>query len=241
VLAIAGEPIYRSFRERGAAGVTKSQVIFIIVLACMLLYRQQGEIRRGLSIAAGGDEVKQEDLKPLFDWLNANTQPDSVVYTLGDSADPLIPVYTKNNLYSYGYAGYYLMSDREIEDRWARKNYFSGRIDEEYIGTNFRDIWLNKYLDQYQNNLIRARLAAIFFPRIKMPELLPADAVSRVVEHYGQVKKERPREALKKYTIDYLVYDTADPDYVDFKSNVVGYNFLSQSGQIGQYRIYKVD
>ena len=43
-------------------------------------------------------DIYTQNYKPVFDWLNSNTEPDSVVFT-NDNLNYYIPIYTSNNVF----------------------------------------------------------------------------------------------------------------------------------------------
>lgn len=213
-------------------------IILILVYGSLLFYKQRNEIIAGLFPRVDvGKALDMQGAREVLDWLNANTEPESVVFTIGMNDDWLIPVYTKNNLYSYGYAGYYLMSDQEMKERWIRQNIFLDKFDFDYIKENHRGIWLNKFIDQYQNEKVRNKIIGLFTNReVPDPILLPSSYIDDVLIKYNEVKKEDLRTTLKKYQIDYILYDKNKNPELKLDRNV----FIKPVFQTNNTIIYKV-
>lgn len=244
-LIIVLKPLAREVKERGAVATIKQSFLLFIILILFftgLIYKQAGEIKNGLKLIIQPPEIGEaQQMKGLFDWLNKNTAPDSVIYSLAsDNLTQYLPIYTHNNLYSYGYAGYYLMSDSEIEDRWARQNIFNDRLDAEYILANHRSIWLNKFIDPYQNKLVRNKIKALVGIKSTEPTLVPPEYIGRVLDKYNQIKKEDPRVALKKYEINYILLDSTDPEYGRLKEEFKKFDFIEEVKKIDGIIVYRV-
>lgn len=216
--------------------------LLIILFSAGLIYKQTGEIKNGLRPIVRAQEIGElQKTADLFNWLNDNTAPDSVIYSLaGDNLTQYLPIYTKNNLYSYGYAGYYLMSGSEMEDRWVRQNLFNDKINAEYIFNHHREIWQNKFIDRYQNQVVRNKIIqALTGKKIAAPVLVPPEYVKRVLDKYKEVKKENLRSALRKYEIDYMLVDLSSNK--DLATELEKHEFIQLITQIDNNLIYLVN
>lgn len=215
----------------------------ILALISIIIFRQFPDFKNGINIAFTGTEIKYlQEMERLFSWLNSNTEKDSVVYSLCENCSTFIPIYTGNYLYFNGYGGYYIMSDDEVEDRWARQNIFIDNIDKDFIKNNDRAIWLNKFIDKYQNESIRRKIIAKLTGRQYIePERISDIYPARVYEKYKEIKKENPETALKKYRVGYLVLDTADDKYKGVEEKLKKYGFLEPLEKIDNYIIYRVN
>lgn len=216
--------------------------VLVIFLMLFIFYHQSGEIVRGLRAETNKtDMMELQSYRPIFDWLNANTKPDSVVLVLDEKIAGYLPIYTRNNLYSYGYAGYYLVSDDELEDRWVRQNIFNDKIDAEFIKDNERGIWANKFIDAYQNASVRNKIISkITGHAIPERELVPEVYIDRVFFKYDEAKKEETEKALKKYKIDYILLDTKTKNGAKIAEEMKE-SFLAPLEEFGSRIIYKVN
>jgi hypothetical protein len=219
----------------------------IILFFSFVAYKKRNDIFSVFSYKNALTQTKRlQKISQAFSWLNNNTEPDSVIYMLGTSDDRLISVYTKNNLYFYGYAGLTLMSNDELEDRWVRQHIFNKNIDEDYIIRNNVSIWHLKYLATYQNKEVKRKMRE-FITGKKEDETVrvPSDSVQRVLEKYKNIKKQDPREALKKYQIDYIIIAASDENsngegYDFLLEDIKKYDFIKPMTVINNYHIYKV-
>lgn len=244
---IALSIIFASFAEASKEELiinTKNFLPYLLtaILIIVISSRQLSEIKFGLtSMATSGEMTELQSYRPLFDWLNKNTELGSVILVLNSKIEPYLPVYTHNNLYSYGYSGFYLMSDDELEDRWARKNIFNENINIEVIEENYRDIWLNKFIDKYQNSLMRDKIInKLTGGAIEEPVLLPKNYAERVLSKYNEIKKEDPEKALKKYRIDYILIDKNNGTDRSVDEQLKSLDFVSQAVNINNFVIYQI-
>lgn len=226
----------------------KKALIFlfgVLLILAFIFYRQANEIKAAFHSLRGGsleNMFKYQQMADVFDWLNKETARDSVVLSLSEEYSALLPIYTSNNLYSYGYAGCHLILDDEIEDRWVRQKFFLDNISADYIRDNQRVLWLNKFIDKYQNKKIRNQIIGWLTGRkIAEPVLLPDLYVDRVLAKYNEVKKENPETALKKYKIDYILLDTKAKQYTETEKKLNSYRFVKPVAKMGNNIIYKVN
>ena len=134
----------------------------------------------------------QEERK-IFDWLNANAPKDSVVYFLGKGDfGSNLPIYTNVNLYYGGLPTSFLVSDKEIIDRWLRQNLFNNEINEEYLKNKNKTYTLlaNRFIDSYQNKMVRRKIVRFFTGyNLAEPELAPQWYTDMLLQSYQEVKK----------------------------------------------------
>ncbi len=153
--------------------------VIIFILLFIISYLKFNDFKNGLFLIGGISEQEMANLQQMsdvFNWFNKNSQPDSVIFNLAPKYEAFVPVYTKNNFYSAGYAGYYLLSDSEMVDRWVRQNIFYDNIDEQFIFNGHKSIWENKFIDRYQNSMIRNKiLTRLLNKKISDNVLLPPE------------------------------------------------------------------
>ncbi|MFA4818130.1 MAG: hypothetical protein WC608_05450 [Parcubacteria group bacterium] len=247
VLAIIFKNLRAALKNNGWVGLNKTDwlaIVFALAFLALLVYKQKEHLKIGFINNLPAEQLAElQEGGKTFDWLNQNTLPDSVIYFLGsDSQSNLISIYTRNNLYAQGYGAAYLLSDDELEDRWARQNIFKDKVDGDFILADQRSIWLNKFIDRYQNQVVRNKIIqALTGKKTAEPILVPPEYVARVLNKYNEIKKEDPRTALKKYELDYILLDTNDDKYRGLQDILGRYSFIVPVAQIGSNLIYKVN
>jgi predicted transcriptional regulator with HTH domain len=180
----------------------------------------------------------QNEASPM-EWLNTNTFPDSAIYTLGDNYDNLIPVYTKDNIYFRRSADIFLMSDDELENRWVIEHFFDV-VDKSVVYGN-SDIWLDKYIDTYQNKEVRRKILQYITGKT-YPEatLMDETSVNRVLQKYADFKKGGFEKALKTYIADYILIDLKDSKYQTVEKQLSSYSFLQSQIKTDSFEVFKV-
>ncbi len=185
-------------------------IVFLVIFSGLRNYSNQ-------SFAIGEGGIYIQNYAPIFDWLNKNTKNDSVVYA-NNSLSGLIPVYTANNVFYHRNANSFFISDDEVLDRFILNSFFSagGEIsplwggeyfNKDFIIENTRSVYGNRYVDAYghavQGNKLRRFLGLKTEPEI----YLPKEAIQRVILRAQELQKNNFLEELKKYRVDYLVWD----------------------------------
>lgn len=149
--------------------------------------------------------IYQQNYVSIFEWLNKNTEKDSVIYANADLSR-LIPVYTANNVFYVRDANLFFISDREVLDRFILNNFFEV-FNKDFVIKNERPIYGVRYVDAYghtvQGNKLRRLLGVGPEPEIGLPDKEIAEVINRAEElQSGDFIKE-----LKQYRVDYLVWD----------------------------------
>lgn len=199
---------------------------YYLVLACgiffmflgILVYKQYPYLTRWLKLSLTEEQMMDlQSKRDLFDWLNDNTEKDSVVYSLDEQVNSLLPIYTHNNVYYFGFGGLFLASDSVVEKRWIRSNIFRGEITEDTILNEQRNIWNNKFVDVYQNYQVRKRLLGYLGISLPEVEQIPASEITRMKKEYDSVSKGKIADRIKDFSIDYiLIKDSkANKKYTD--------------------------
>lgn len=177
--------------------------------------------------------IERQNYAPIFEWLNKNTEKDSVVYANADLSR-LIPVYTANNIFYVREANLFFISDTEVFDRFALNNFFED-FNKDFIVENERAIFGVRYIDAYghiiQGNKLRRLLGIKPELEIGLPDKEMAEVINRAKElQGGDFIKE-----LKKYKIDYLIWDkNKNPNW---KINL---NFFSGIYSMNNIVIYRI-
>ncbi len=155
--------------------------------------------------------LEEQSKMDVFDWLNTNTERDSVVYALGGGYDYLIPVYTKNNVYFNFYAALYPALHKETEERWLIQHLFDPLIDMTTIREAQREFWGNRYIDTYQSSENRKKIQSF----LTQTPYIQGEMISKSQFEYMYMRwldiSARPlEENLTRYEIDYILLS---PEY----------------------------
>lgn len=186
-------------------------VLFAVVLLTVFsgLYGYLASIP---SIIENENLFYRQNYAPIFDWLNKNTAKDSVVYTNRDLSR-LIPVYTANNVFYVREANLFFISDEEVLDRFILNNFFE-KFDGDFITRNVRAIYGVRYIDDYGHTVQSNKLRRMLGLKIKPEIYLPDEATAKVIARAGVLQKGVFEKEIKKYRLDYLVWDRAEnPDW----------------------------
>lgn len=218
-------------------------LLFFFVLS-FLIYRHGNSVLA--SICVSDEKIKatasSQELSYVADWINFNALPDSSFLTFGANYSWLIPVYTHSNVFSIGYASFYLMSDEELEDRWIIENIFNKNFNAEYIVRKYRGFLGNKFLDEYQNKEVRRKIKE-FVTGKKYNEniLMPNEYIEKVLNKYNNYKNLSLKELFNMYSINYILIDMNNADSAEvasiFSNNT---DFMEIVAEINNHRIYKV-
>lgn len=242
IFAVCAKFLADSFLEKNKIDIKRlAVIIFMIVLFAAVAYRQKSDIRGAyLNIVCPPDISSRQSLMPVADWLNKNTPKDSAIYALGSSYEWLIPVYTQDNVYWHSYAGFYLISDEELENRWVVQNFFNN-VTEKFITSDRGNIWAQKFVDARLNKEVRRKIMQ-FITGKTYPEtaLMDQAHIDRVLEKSQQFKKMGFEKALKIYAADYVLLDLNDKRYASLAGQFGKYGFLEWVANIGSVVIFRV-
>lgn len=185
--------------------------------------------------------IELQKMNDIFSWFNQYTEKDSVIYVLGDNYESYLPIYTHNNLYSASYVGNFLISDDEIEDRWVRQNILTTDLEKIKRATSDGRFWNNKFIDSYQNKMVRRKIKSLFGINESEPILVPTTYQERVLNRYDKLKKENLETVLKKYRIDYILLDRKNENYKQIETKLKKEIFLKPIKEFDDTLIYRVN
>ncbi|TSC70634.1 MAG: hypothetical protein CEO12_214 [Parcubacteria group bacterium Gr01-1014_46] len=211
-------------------------------LLLVIIYKQKNDIVIPFkNIVYPPDITELQRISPALDWLNKNTETESVVYGLGGKYDVYVPIYTNNNVYLSWYTGMSLIPDNELENRWVIQHFWDD-IDPEFVNESHRSIWINKFQDTYANKEVRRKI----FEKLtgnKYPEnvLLENKYVDTVLEKSAQYKKAGFEKSLKTYEVNYVILDTKDDRYKNLADKFKKYSFLLPMVEKNGFIVYKVE
>lgn len=211
--------------------------VALLLWAVLLLPYSIGVVRSTVS-AAKAQAPQMQAYQPVFDALVKQTQPDDVVYA-NETLSRLIPIYTHNSVYYDRHANLFFISDEEVRERFLRNHYFDG-VDESYLRSRERSLWGVRYIDQVgharQKNKARKLISLESVP---LPSL-PQEEIKNTLERFTEIRKERFGDALKKYRVDWLVWDKqADPQWQGVEHIASLERVADIEGRFMLYRVMK--
>ncbi|MDE2001737.1 MAG: hypothetical protein KGI60_04210 [Patescibacteria group bacterium] len=218
VFAIAAVSIVSDFKKRSVTYRGWAALALAVIVLLGILYRQSGDIAFGfggfVNQSPTGTFESQQQFADVADWLNAHTSRDASIYSLGGNYTQLIPVYTHDNDFYNANAGLFLISDDELENRWVIQNFFRSDITAAYVEDHSVEIWANKFIERYQNQVIRNKIISLI-TGVQQPavELVPQEYIDRVLAKVQAYQKLGFEKAIREYPVDYIVLDTGDPEY----------------------------
>lgn len=218
--------------------------VFILSLLALLAFKQKSEIKRFISDYSFDRTalVMTQQKADVFNWLNKNTPPGSVVYSLGGNYDFLIPVYTKNKVYYNFYANLYLMHNSETEDRWIIQNLFNKSFDKDFIVEHQRDFWGNRFLDSYQFKENRKKISSFLIGREYTPsEQFNQDEIVGLEQRFLEFVEKDFYGAIKTFQVDYILIGHDYPFYKDTVEFLSKTHKISLILDINSNKVYKVE
>lgn len=231
-----------NFKNRPRGRMAAAAVLVIVFLGSVFYY-QWPSVKTALAADISAEEMRGlQELRPVFDWFNQNTAKDSaVLYLIGNKIN-LYPIYTHNNMYSFGFAGLFLMPNSELEKRWLRQNMINSSFDENYIRSHPESPSIN-FLPAYQNALVRQKILRLLSgSREAAAPMIPREYTDHLVDEFKTAKKEGLEKAMKDYQLNYILLDAADPEYRRLENEFKKYSFLKQLKQFDdKVMIYRVD
>jgi len=231
--------LYNMLRVEGMKA--RKVIVFALILLFVLQagWRQYKPVAKWFATYSSASEMSElQEYASLFAWLNQNTAADSVVYSASGELANLMTIYTRNNSYLPYYGAVNLMSDDEVENRWLSKTIFDDRIDGDYIKN--ADIWVNKYIDEYQNGQVRKKLFGLiginFAARNRR---VPIEVSLKFLTKYEDYKKGAPQDSLNKYRLDYLIISDKEVNWREQRTAVEEYIFFRFEKKLGHFYIYR--
>lgn len=212
----------------------------IVFLVAIIGYNQKDEFIHLGNIPFTHEELLHEQKKMgIFDWLNKHTAPDSVVYTLGDQYDFLLPVYTHNKVFYNFYAALYPAFDIETEERWIIQRMFEGDMSTSSIEAYQREYWGNKHIDIYQSSENRKKIYSFITgtPYIPAP-MIPPEKIEYMYNRWLDITARPIEENLSRYEIDYILVSPEYPYYKQVVAQLEEIKSVSFVTDIGGVRIY---
>lgn len=179
----------------------KFLLAFLIII--FSAYSTYGYIQRSVNIFE--EDFYRQKYRVIFNWLNENTFPDSVVYADEDISS-LIPVYTSNNVFYSRYANLFLMPDKEAGDKFIINNFFE-KFDRDFIIENERSIWGVRYIDKYGDAVQANKWRKFLGFGLKDETRLPEEEINKILAEASRIQSSSFEKELKNYRVDYFILD----------------------------------
>ncbi|OGF27375.1 hypothetical protein A2477_04020 [Candidatus Falkowbacteria bacterium RIFOXYC2_FULL_47_12] len=217
---------------------TRLDMALVVLIAVMLVvpaWRLQSfnfpPYQRGLAQPAV--EERQQHYMYVFDWINANTAVDDVIFS-HPALLRLVPVYTHANVYYSESMYYLLLSDTEAVERTLLSHFFD--IDE-FVANNFgmnevaRMLWTQPAM--IERNVQRV---PDFFHITSDKQYTLERELVKVQAVLSELKSEGWNiSLLRRYRLDYIIWDRdVSPEW-----NLDNYDELEEVYRQNQIAIYK--
>ncbi|MFA6304881.1 MAG: hypothetical protein WCV73_00135 [Patescibacteria group bacterium] len=216
--------------------VTTIKIILLLVLAVWSISRIVIVVKSTSKPEA--IDIYRQNYSSVFNWLKQNAPKETVVYANTDLS-VFIPIYTSNNVFYNQTCSLFFVSDAEVQERFAINQYFNP-ISENDLLKFERSIWGTRYINYWAHEQSKNKLRKIFLiPAHDYPRI-PETEIVRIGSLINEVKKSDFRDVLKKYQVDYLIWDkNKDPhwqlDRYDFLKTV----YSSENFEIFQFSSIK--
>lgn len=195
-------------------------VIFLMLISLTgLLYKERAGVMSYLPGSADSADLTRlrnlQTLSPVAEWFEKHSDKDSAVLSFGKDYQWFIPAYTANNNFQSANAGLFLISDDELENRWAIQNFYKKGITAEYVKSHNVEIWANKFIERYQNEKIRNKIMNLV--GLGRPDdlivLIPEEYAAGVLAKVDFYRNQGFEKSLRQYSADYILLDKNDPEY----------------------------
>lgn len=164
---------------------------------------------------------------PILSWLQEHTEPESVVLASMDLSD-WIPAYTHNNVYMAPHAVYY-------ESYPLERRLHNVAV---YYYLHYRDDSVLTGMKNRKSELGRVALPLVYYRDLcGSYDCYPDSIVDSMVTYYENVSHEDFETWLKKYRIDYIVWDTQN----NSEWNIVSNTTVVFETEIGPFKIFHIE
>jgi len=226
--------------------VKKGLLLILIILIIAPMWRMSTFALKPFleNYSADGREVLYSSIrtdnlqyyKSIFNWVNNNTEPDSVILADGKLMS-FFPVYTRANVYNTEYAQWLPGSDEEVIERALLANFFNpdfyqeGKFNsEKFYGL----IWVMARQTEYNTHIIVDDFGLDWKLKYK-PKYSIGQEREKIKKVYDKLAlKGWNINLLKKYRLDYIVWDKNR----DANWNLENYKELKKVYEEGEVEIY---
>lgn len=194
-------------------------VVLLGVFACNGVVAQKNYYRD-----ASPSAIVAQRYVPVYDWLNKNAEPESVVLA-EEQFSSWIPFYTKSNKYFFTFLDTLsLVPAERLRQNLMVSLYLRG----------VREHNADEYINQKTSEFHFVLFGFWRYKQYGCHECYPEEEIQAFKQEYLIFLKGNIRDEIKKYRADYLVLD-AMGDW-----NVAGLDFLEKQTQIGDFTIYSI-
>ena len=186
------------------------KLLLVFLIGTFSTYATYGYVKRSSAISE--QDIYRQKYAAVFDWLNENTLKDSVVYA-NEELSGLIPVYAHNNVFYARNANLFIISDKEVEERFILNNFFE-KFDRDFITENERAIWGVRYVDRYGDAVQGNKWRRLFGLKLKPETRTPEEEIEKIINMASNLQGRELKEELTGYKVDYLIWDKEkNPDW----------------------------
>jgi hypothetical protein len=170
--------------------------------------------------------LEYQKLEPALNWLNRYAERDSVVLASTWTSE-LVTTFTHCNILVGWHTQVYLVSDRELWERWLLKCCFFGVPDDQVwdvLEPNLDGIWH-------------------FCPWLLHEEAESPALLQWVGNLYSKTKLKGIQEMLSEYEVEYVLYSKSErEEYLTDKTgfDIFGYPFLAPVVETGDVSLFRV-
>ncbi len=239
--------IHTSHRETTLVGkywwVKAGTSVGIVFILLVIGENQKNEFLHIVEMPYSVEELTTMQKKmEVFTWFNNNTVPDSVVYTLGDTYDFLLPVYTNNRVYYNFYAALYPASHTETEERWLIQHLFDADMSTSTLREHQREYWGNRFIDIYQSTENRKKIWAwLTGGEYQASEMIDESHIEYMFARWNKISKRPVEESLRKYEVDYILLSRQYPNFTSAKARLESVRSVSLVASLGAVEIYSIE
>lgn len=180
------------------------------------------------------ERINENQYVPVLSWLRDHASRDEVVYAPSNFS-ALIPVYTSANVFYTHLVRLAFLSDNEVLDRFVLNHYFK-TFDRDFAVENITYIFGVGYIDEALHTVQENKVRRLIGLAEKPVERVPEDLIQRILDRGRELQNGSFIEELKKYRIDYILWDTLQDPGAPFETM----SELTYLDAVGQYRIYKL-
>jgi len=169
-----------------------------ICLVLVLLFLSHGVARQVNAYKTVLGEMKREQrYAALFSWLNQNTPKDTTVFA-SEKISNYLPALTHNNVYYHGTGIYTLVPDERLSHGYLLYNYLDG------VATSSAREFMDR--DRGHISAFVFGYTYSFIPGVCYG-CFPDQFFDQLVARYQSITDDRFIAELKKYQVDYIVWD----------------------------------
>ncbi len=201
--SLSGGAMWSRYRERINAGVL-GFVISISMYNVPTIFEQS---------QLSYEQIELQKYGPVLEWIRHSGE-EGKVYFVNQPLGVLIPAYTAQNVLYVREANLHFMSNREVMERFIASQYFSTDFSTSTVLENERLIFGTYYINDYQHFLQNQKITRHFDFFEQKKERFPHEKVPMIIELWEKQQLVPFKEIAKKYSIDYLVWDSiSNPEW----------------------------